>query len=359
MIGILLAKQDHPLSYYFSRPAVVRVDITNHCNINCRYCYNKANMFLKNQELSDIQFEILIKKIISQLNPCGVSFTGGETLLRKNLLIKCSALLTKNNIDVGINTNGLLLDYQAIIELKDAGVSSIAVNIESLSNKKHDFLRGTEGALEKTLHNLSEVNRVWDPKKITISVVVNKENLEDLLEVAEFVKRNNFGSLLLIDMVPTSNNDRDLLLCRDEWLEFYSKYKQLEKLQIKIIPNHALLFLTDFMERNKNKVRTPFCVACRLVMSICADGTIVPCDFFKNTDYACGDALRDNLLFVWQNSAIMKKFRDSTEGYETCISCKNFESCKGGCKAFANAISGNPFSPDPYCTIFELNKVPP
>jgi radical SAM protein with 4Fe4S-binding SPASM domain len=350
---------DYPLSFYFSRPAIVRLDLTNRCNIDCRYCYNKANAFLERKEMSDAEFEAVVRKIIQELDPCGVSFTGGEPLLRKNLLIKCTSLLKENNIDVGMNTNGLLLDDQTIVDLKNAGMDAIAVNIESLSDNKHDFLRGEEGALEKTLYNLSEVKKLWDPQKVTISVVVNKKNVEDLVELAVFVKKNGFGSLRLIDMVPTSNNDKKLLLTRDDWLRFYSTYRELENMQLKIVPNHALLFLSDFIERNRADTKLPFCVAGRLLMSICADGTIVPCDFFKDADYICGNALKDNLLSVWQNSVILKKFRESVEGnerYVDCVSCKNLESCNGGCKAFANSISSNPFSPDPYCKIYELNK---
>lgn len=340
------------LSFYFSRPAKVQVDITNHCNLDCRYCYNKASAFL-GKEMTDEELRHVIKNVIQQLDPVVVSFSGGEPFVRKNLLLECAKMLKENGIQVSINTNGLLLNGQTIRAVKSIGVDSVNINIESLSEKRHDSLRGAPGALRRTLANLAAFKRIWDLKRVSISVVVNRENLDDLVGIANFVKENGFGSLHFIDMMPTSNNDSSLSLRREDWLRFFSIYKEIEKMRITVIPNHALLFMTNFKEK-KGDVELPFCMACRLKMVICADGSIVPCDYFKDKAYVCGNALKDNLLDVWKNAGVMDKFRYSLDGYDECRSCSEFGSCGGGCKALANAVSGNPFSPDPYCKVFKL-----
>lgn len=343
------------LSFYFSRPAKVQVDITNRCNLDCVYCYNKANAFL-GKEMTDSEFESVIKKVADQLNPIRVSFSGGEPFVRKALLLKCAKFLKENDIQVSINTNGLLLTAQLIQELKAIDIDSININIESLSEKKHDFLRGRPGALRRVLANIDLIKRLWDPKKLSITVVVNRENLDDLLKIAAFVKRNDFGSIHFIDLMPTSNNDKSLLLTKEEWIKFFSIYRRVEKMGIAIIPNHAPLFMTNFKEKEEG-IGIPFCEACKLKMVICANGTAVPCDYFKEKTYICGNALKDSLLDVWQNAEVMKRFRYSLEGYEECLECPVLKKCGGGCKALSNALTDKPFSPDPYCKIFKLNEV--
>jgi radical SAM protein with 4Fe4S-binding SPASM domain len=344
------------LSPYFIRPAIVQMDITNGCNLNCGYCYNKANALSKN-ELSDSNFISIVKRVITELNPVGITFSGGEPLLRKRLLISSVKTIKElgDDITVTLNTNGLLLNSGTIMDLKEAGVNSININIESLNEEKHDLLRGLRGALNITKANISLFNKLWDPKVISISVVINRQNLDDLVSIASYVKENGLGSIHFIDMVPTALNDKEMLLTKEEWIKFFNIYEEIKKMGIKIIPNHALLFYNKFNNSSPN-VKLPFCMAGRLSMVISADGSIVPCNYFKEPEYICGNALNDNLLDVWQKSSIMEKFRYSMDGYDTCGTCENLKSCYGGCKAFARAVSGKPFSQDPYCSIYNLNN---
>ena len=103
--------------------------------------------------------------------------------------------------------------------------------------------------------------------------------------------------------------------------------------------------------------RPSYCMAGRTKRVICSDGKIVPCNYFKSSNYLCGNALTDNLLNIWVNSTILNKFRYSMEGYEECLKCSNATKCAGGCKAFSLAFYKTPFKPDPYCSIYNLSDL--
>ncbi len=79
-------------SQYFERPTKVQIDVTNKCNFDCRYCYNKNNDFLGQTEFSDEQLLKLVDKVIEEVNPVVISFSGGEPLTRKDILLKAISM---------------------------------------------------------------------------------------------------------------------------------------------------------------------------------------------------------------------------------------------------------------------------
>jgi len=333
----------------FSRPAYIQIDLTNDCNLNCQYCYNKANT-LSGKQLSDKEHEIITKKVISELTPLAVTFSGGEPLLKAKLFLHLASLLKKGDIQVHLNTNGLLITRALAKEFKKISLDGININIDSLS--KQDQIRGGNNLLAKTLENLQILKEEFDSKRVSISCVVTKLNYKDIMAIAEYVKENNFRELHFLDMVPSSEEAKKILLSKEEWLEFFETYKKIKELGIKLRLNHALLFMREF----DDKVKIPFCMAGRFRMVIAATGQIVPCNYFKEEQFVCGNALKDNLLTVWRESEVMKKFRYFNPTDKKCVNCKNVGLCTGGCRAFAKYMCGDPFVGDPYCTIYDLKN---
>ena len=69
-------------------PHSVALDITNKCNLRCLHCFNNSgeNDVVAN-ELSDNEVLELVDSIC-QMHPFSFCFCGGETLLRKDLVIE-------------------------------------------------------------------------------------------------------------------------------------------------------------------------------------------------------------------------------------------------------------------------------
>lgn len=331
----------------FSRPAQVQIDITNKCNLNCLYCYNKTNS-LSDKELSDDELKQVITKVINELNPLYVSFSGGEPLLRSELLIQLIQKLKEKNIGVHLNTNSLLMTKDIAKKLGELKVDKININIDSLTCQ--DKLRGGKDLLKKTFNSLEILKKYFPKERISIACVITKLNYKNCLEIAKFVKKEGLMEIHLLDMIPCERSAMDIFLSKEEWLEFFKIYKEIKNMNVKIKPNHALLFLGEF----ETKVKIPFCMAGRFKMVITADGKIVPCNYFKNKEFICGDALKDNLLELWQNSEIMNKFRYFIPKEEKCQKCNLINLCTGGCRALAFKISGDAFKADPYCLTCNL-----
>ena len=326
-----------------ARPMIVQVDTTNSCNLSCTYCYNKLNS-IGGAELSDTQFLEMIKKVIKELNPVAVSFSGGETLLRKKLFFRAARMLKNNAIEVRINTNGFLLDAKTAKEMKRIGVDLVRITVDNLDSLKITTRGG------KSLNDIFDIlSKYFVSNKVVLACVVRKSNYKSLIEMAKFVKKKKFGMFHLLDLIPCDPSLKKEMLSKKEWIKFYEIYSKIKHLGIKIIPNHALLF----SDNQTKKIKAPFCMAGKYKIVITANGFVVPCNYFKTEEYVCGNVKVDNLLDLWKNSEILKKFRYFSGNNIKCKDCSS-EFCKGGCRALADKILGDPFGGDSYCIKYNL-----
>lgn len=341
-------------SKFFVRPTKVQIDVTNKCNFDCRYCYNKNNDFLGEQELSDEQLLKLVDKIISELNPVVVSFSGGEPLLRKSILLKAIQKLKNEDIDVWLTTNASLLDSNIIYELKNAGLNKIFTNIDSEDSSVHDLLRGKQGSFSKSMKTIRQLADTMGADNVVTTMVVTQKNYKSVVPMAKISKQLGVNKCHLLDFIPISQESKSLMLNKQEWLELKNDIESSNiREDINLQLCHAFLFMSD----ESHKMDFPFCMAGRFTMIITTSGDIVPCNHLKKKEFYCGNALTDNLLDIWQNSEMLCKFRNYDCSDKGCETCKKFKTCAGGCKAMAYMIKGDCFDKDPYCEEFSSYEV--
>ena len=101
----------------------LRISVTDRCNIRCFYCMPAENVeFMPKTHL--LTFEE-IERIVCVGMTLGIDrirLTGGEPLVRRDLHVLVQRLAAIPGIrDIGLTTNGILLDEQAQL-LKDAGL---------------------------------------------------------------------------------------------------------------------------------------------------------------------------------------------------------------------------------------------
>ena len=333
---------------FYERPAEVQVDITNKCNFDCLYCYNKANSRLKKAELSDEKFLSLIDKIIKELNPVTIVFTGGEPLMRKEVLLKAIRKANNAHIRTAINTNGSLLTEEVITDLKNAGLGAIQTNLDAAEAAVYQKLRGGSSSYERQINTLKNLIKFFGPSRVTIIQVVTKLNFMHLKTLSEFIYSLGYRKLKLLDFVPTKKEDANLMLSQQEWLEVLKTVNECKKaMDLTYRLCHAFLFMTD---EYKN-IKFPFCMTAKFSLFITADGSLFPCNHLKKEPFYCGDAFESNLLDTWQNNSILNKFRYYDYSDKKCVNCIKYKQCAGGCKALANILKGDPFAGDPSCDI--------
>ena len=171
----------HLLGYFYRKgvlrrpvPFYISLAVTNRCQGRCVHCYSFGQRAEERPELTTEE----LKSVIDQAARLGifqVIFTGGEPLLRKDILelvrhARRRGLLTR------LNTNSLLLDRETAASLKEAGLGQCALSLDDHDPETHDRMRGLPGHHARTLEN---IRMLRDLGIYTLAnVYVSKRHLE-------------------------------------------------------------------------------------------------------------------------------------------------------------------------------------
>jgi len=148
----------------------LRISVTDKCNLRCRYCMPAEGVCKKDHSQMLTEDEtVAVVQAAAELGITKVRITGGEPLIKKNILSICRRTAAVEGIrEVCLTTNGLRLPQYAK-ELKEAGVSRINLSLDTLDPAKYaymtrigqieDFHAGMEAALSAGFHKI-KINTV-------------------------------------------------------------------------------------------------------------------------------------------------------------------------------------------------------
>ena len=137
----------------------LRVSVTELCNLRCKYCMPPDGICKKRH--SDMMTEdetIDAVRAAASLGITKIRITGGEPLVKKNILSICRRISAVDGItEICLTTNGTLLPPLAA-SLHEAGVDRINISLDTLDPEKYrmitrtgdlgDALRGVESAFD-------------------------------------------------------------------------------------------------------------------------------------------------------------------------------------------------------------------
>jgi len=166
----------------------IRISITDKCNLRCIYCMPRKGVVWKSRE-EILSFEEITRlvKIMSLAGIKKVRITGGEPLVRRSVSTLISELWDIPEIEeVSLTTNGVLLPFMAR-ELKDAGLSSLNISLDTLNREKFRKITRRDAFLQ-VIQGIERAKECGF-SSIKINTLLMKGINDD--EIIDFVK---FGS---------------------------------------------------------------------------------------------------------------------------------------------------------------------
>ncbi len=179
----------------------VRVSVTDRCDFRCTYCMSEDMDFLPKKDVLSLEELDRLCNTFIDLGVKKLRITGGEPLVRKNIMQLFSNLgkkLGQGLEELTLTTNGSQLDRYAK-DLFDNGVRRINVSLDSL--EKNKFKKITRnGDLDKVINGIMVAKKVG--LKIKINTVALKEiNDNEILNLVNWCGENKF-SLTFIEVMP-------------------------------------------------------------------------------------------------------------------------------------------------------------
>ena len=189
----------------YDRPILsLRITLTNRCNVNCIYCHHDGMRSSKNEMTPDEIYKIC--QIAKRIGVRKIRLSGGEPLIRKDIVEIVSKISSIGFNDISITTNGILLEKYAK-DLKEAGLDRVNVSLDTLNPETYEFITKKDYLEAAKKGILKSVEVGLYPVKINM-VVMKDINEHEIKDMFNFCKDNNMV-LQLIELIESENCDDD------------------------------------------------------------------------------------------------------------------------------------------------------
>ncbi|MEM1514725.1 MAG: GTP 3',8-cyclase MoaA [Candidatus Bathyarchaeia archaeon] len=263
----------------------IRVSVTQQCNFRCFYCHREGESDVPHREMSPEEIERIIR-VAASLGIHGVKLTGGEPLLRDDILEIVSRISRIKGIDdISMTTNGFLLEDYAD-DLKKSGLMRVNVSLDTLDAEKFKMITGVDGHDSIIRGILRAVETNLKPVKVNMVILkgINESEVNDMIK---FARKNG----LILQLIELERSRMDIIY-EQYHVDILSIENKIRERAIKTIVrsmHHRKKYILEDgteIEFVRPMHNSEFCLHCNRIR-ITSDGKIKPC-LFKN----------DNLLDI-------------------------------------------------------------
>ena len=307
----------------------VAIEITNNCNLRCKHCCVNAG--------EENDFEFSTDQLRSILSKCvewkadSINLSGGEPLMRKDLLEILSFLRNIYSGNITLSTNGTLINEENVEEICRY-VDQIDISIDGVNEETCAAIRG-KGVFGKVI---SCVKLLHDHgfTAISLSMVFSPKN--EMYEKDFYELNKKLGTKALPRIIADIGRAK--------------KYKE----EFSENENDSYVPASFLNEEKTDDIGFCSCGAGRKTVFIRHDGSVFPCPSFMKEKYTMGNILDvDSLSMITADNiddTVKKQMLSANMIFsEKCSECpvKYFcWSCIGDTDRFPTAESL-----DKYCSI--------
>lgn len=312
-------------------------DLTNKCNLNCKYCYNIKIKHFKNASDSIDS----INKIIENIKPDShVHLLGGEPTLANNfdyILTK----LNQNRNEISLVTNATNINDKLLELLKGNNVNYVIVSIDGFDSTSNRLLRNIRNT-DKYYENIKKLNTYCYGTKIIVNTVISNYNYN---EIRSLFSTYNKLKLTSVTFNRVSGNDKDYSLSNKQWIESIYKISEeslkYEHINIQI---NTTPFIIDYLNNKYNINMNKYVSICpiyenRDILYIRNDGK----------SFLCTDWEKLDKLFKEKNMEILS---ESLDKYRLKLleskPIKNYKNCYCSSCIFSNRCKKCPLEDSSY-----------
>lgn len=180
------------------RVKYVRLSVTDRCDFRCVYCMTEKMTFLPRDQVLTLEEIGRVASVFVDLGVEKVRLTGGEPLVRRDVMQLVDYIGTLGLKDFTMTTNGSQLSRFAK-PLKDLGVHRVNISLDSLDVEK--FKRITRnGDLLKVIDGIDAAQQAGFQRIKLNTVMMRGRNDDEILDLIEFVRQRGIDISFIEEM---------------------------------------------------------------------------------------------------------------------------------------------------------------
>ncbi|MGE0386437.1 MAG: GTP 3',8-cyclase MoaA [Gammaproteobacteria bacterium] len=163
----------------------VRISVTDRCDLRCVYCMEEKMQFLPRARILTLEELGQIGRAFTELGVTKIRITGGEPLVRRNVLHLVRALGALPGLrELTMTTNATQLAQHAQA-LRDAGVRRLNISLDTLDPDR--FARITRvGALQPVLAGIDAALAAGFERLKINAVILRNRNHDEVVPLVRF-----------------------------------------------------------------------------------------------------------------------------------------------------------------------------
>ncbi|PXV93385.1 uncharacterized protein C8E03_102153 [Lachnotalea glycerini] len=205
---------------------------TMDCNLNCKYCYNRASNNIKKEYMTaDVIYQgIKLITALPQFNTdeqIYINFHGGEPLMNcdaieliMDIIEKC---IPRTSITYGLTTNGTLSSDKQLKILNKIDNISVSIDGNEKNHNRYRIYTNGCGSFDKVIETAKKLHKI---KTIRVRTTITPKTLSSMSDIVCFLIEEGFKEIVpVLDMFDKRWKDEDENLI---FLEFRKIKEYLE-----------------------------------------------------------------------------------------------------------------------------------
>jgi len=155
----------------------IRFDSNNDCNVHCVYCHNS-----RSKELIDLdEFRSFITEKVKAVESFQIGCIMEPTLDKRlcDFMLAIARSPANPRREFRLQTNGILLHRHDPERMIEAGLTVVAISVDSARADTHKGLRGGT-SLPKVQHNIIEFHKACPSVALAFLTTVTRENIDEV-----------------------------------------------------------------------------------------------------------------------------------------------------------------------------------
>ena len=348
-------------------PFIVIWETTQACDLACRHCRASAQPSRNPGELTTAEALRLLDDV-RRFGRVVFVFSGGDAFKRPDIIE-----LVRHGAEIGLRmaitpATTPLASRERLQELKDAGLTRLAVSLDGSNAAIHDEFRRVQGSFDHGIRILRQSQQIG--LSTQVNTVVRKANIDDMPAMCDLMSELGIVFWEVFFLIPMERAKKEDVASAEEFEAVFNQLYDLSRtapfdLKATAAPQYSRVVMQrkraearqgrdtdlDVLTSGMHYSQQDGIGRARNVndgdgfMFISHIGDIYPSGFLP---IRAGNVRTDDIGEVYRHSDLFRTLRDRSQLKGKCGFC-SYRSFCGGSRARAFAMTGDFLAEEPFC----------